>query len=359
MKTALRILVAPLNWGLGHATRCIPIIQELQRQGASVVLASDGRAARLLSEEFPQLPLFELPSYNISYPSSSMVWNMALQLPAIAWAVRSEQRFVRKLAREQQLDAIISDNRYGCYVKGLPCVCLTHQLRIKMPWSLLEGPVAWVNRFQLRHFKEIWVPDNAGAPNLSGELSHDMPSQKIRYIGPLSRLQCYARPLRYDVLLLLSGPEPQRSRLEAELLEQAKGLPKLRFLIVQGKTESYQRGMLHEHIEQVSFLTSSSLNDAMLESRLVVSRSGYSTLMDLAALGKSALLIPTPGQTEQEYLAEHFGAQGYFIIQRQGQVNLKQAVDKAAGLRQLDIGPQPRLLARSVKELLTSANLVY
>jgi len=327
--TKKRILVAPLDWGLGHATRCIPIIRELQQQGAEVLLASDGRAYQLLRQEFPELPLFRLPPYNIHYPYRSMVASMAVQLPKILRTMLLERRMTEQLVQRHRIDAVLSDNRYGCCSRPVPSVFMTHQLHIRiglplLEWLVRQGNHGWINMF----FDECWIPDVADTPNLAGDLAHGQQLPRTHYIGVLSRMQKLEVPLRYDVVAVLSGPEPQRSLLEEKILEQAQQSD-LQMLIVGGRPEEQRHEWLSPKVEYLSFLPSQALNKAMAAAKVIISRSGYSTVMDLAKLGKRAVLIPTPGQTEQEYLAQHFFEQGIFYTQAQNAFDLKKAVQAA------------------------------
>lgn len=324
-----RILVAPLNWGLGHVARCIPLIQSLQRMGTEVFLASDGGALRLLKAEFPQLPAFKLPSYRIRYESPNMVRNIAWQLPRILYAVRTEQWATEKLVAEHGIQGIISDNRYGCFSRNANSVILSHQLHLRVPNRFLEWTANGVLRRALGKFDAIWAPDVAEEPSLSGELSH-APSKvhpQMRFIGPLSRLYADQVDPEYDVAVVLSGPEPQRTYLEQRLLEQAMLLPQ-KFIFIQGKTHAKEHYYVAENVEVVSYLTSKELNEILLASEVIVCRSGYSSIMDLAALSKKALLIPTPGQTEQEYLAEYFAQKNIFLVQKQEEIDLETGLEK-------------------------------
>lgn len=324
-----RILVAPLNWGLGHVARCIPLITALERMGAEVLLASDGVALHLLRAEFPHLPAFELPSYYIRYDSSNMVLNIGRQLPRILYAVRSEQWATERLVREHGIEGIISDNRFGCFSSQARSVVISHQIHLRVPNRPLQWAANQVLRRVLRKFEMIWVPDVATVPNLSGALSHPpLPDHEVRYIGPLSRLHPYDREPEYDVAVVLSGPEPQRSILEARLLEQAMLLPQ-KFIFIQGKAQAKQHHYVAENVEVVSYLTSGELKEVLAAAEMVVCRSGYSSVMDLAAIGKKALLIPTPGQTEQEYLADFLAEKNLFVAQSQDKIDLE------TGLKQL------------------------
>ncbi|MCB9308062.1 MAG: glycosyltransferase [Lewinellaceae bacterium] len=337
-----RILVAPLNWGLGHASRCIPLISALETMGAEVILASDGVALNLLKAEFPHLKAVSLPSYRIRYDTSNMVLNIAKQMPRITYAVRAEQWVTDRLAREFGLHGIISDNRYGCFSRLTSNVLLTHQLYPKVRNRMLEWTAHRVLGRAFSKFQEIWVPDVANEPSLSDELSHGSRAvhPNIQYVGPLSRLHRRDIEQEYDVVIVLSGPEPQRTYLEQRLLEQAMLLPQ-KFIIVQGKTHAKEHHFAAENIEMVSYLTSKELNDVLLAGEVMICRSGYSSIMDLAALGKKAILIPTPGQTEQEYLADLFARQGIFLVQRQEEIDLENGLEQMSATRGLASGQYP------------------
>jgi len=345
------VLVAPLNWGLGHVTRCVPLIKALERMDAKVILASDGAALNLLKAEFPHLPAFQLPSYHIRYQTASMIWNLARQMPRITYAIRAEQWATERLVRKHGITGIISDNRYGCFSPRVPSVMLTHQIHLRVPNAALQWAANQVLRRALRRFDSIWVPDVAHEQNLSGELSHPpLQGFDLEYIGLLSRFTTVYEPERptsnvhyptsqvqrpmSKVAVVLSGPEPQRTYLERILMEQALTLPP-KFVFVKGKTEVREHHFVAENVEVVSYLTANDLSQLLQSSQVVVCRAGYSSLMDLAALGsKKAILIPTPGQTEQEYLGDLLSSQGIFICQEQKNIDLEAglfAVEKTTG----------------------------
>ena len=346
------VLITPLNWGLGHATRCMPIIDELQRQGARVIIASDGRALRLLEKEYPDLLTLELPPYNIRYGTGNMVWNMAWQMPKILRAMRREQHAVKRIIHKYQVDALISDNRFGCWSAQIPSVFLTHQVHLKVPSLLGLGTFSkWNNRRLIRRYDECWIPDMEGEPNLSGTLSHGRMLPNARYVGVLSRMQKMDVEKRYDIIAVLSGPEPQRTFFEEKIIEQ---LQKLSYsaLIVKGKTDSDTHTQ-NDHIHTVAYLTKNDLNEAMLASDIVITRSGYSTLMDLVALQKrQVILIPTPGQTEQEYLAERFHQQNIFFYQNQHELNLEAAIHSLSSFRGLEMEVNEEKLRQVVRDFL-------
>ncbi len=298
------ILVAPLHWGLGHATRCIPIIKALIKYNFNVIIASDGAALWLLQKEFPKLLSIELPSYNIRYPKNKnfFLWRMFLQVPKILKVISSEKKIIRKLIYERKIDGIISDNRFGIRSINVPSVYITHQLKVLM------GPATFISskihQRIIKKFDECWIPDSEGSHNLSGELGHLIKTKlNIKYMGPLSRMKRILLPKKHDFLILLSGPEPHRSLLEERMIRVFKDLDQ-KILLVRGVVENKQLKTYIKKIEIVNFLLSNELESAINESELVISRSGYTTIMDLTALEKKAFFIPTPGQPEQEYLAK-------------------------------------------------------
>lgn len=323
-----RVLIAPLDWGLGHATRCIPIIRELLLQGAEVILATSGSAYDLLHKEFPALAIERLPAYKIRYGSRNMFWNIATQLPHILQTVWHEHRCIRQMVQRLKVDAVISDSRFGCYHPHVHSIFISHQLQIQIPNFILKHIVNFANKQIIHRFDACWIPDTTGSVSLSGVLSENNFRMPVSYLGILSRMKHLDIPTKYDVVVVLSGPEPQRTLLEQKIIDQVAFLPQ-QFLIVQGRTDTQiGRLRLFENIEIVSFLASDALNETMAAADCVVGRSGYSSIMDLAMLGKKAILIPTPGQTEQEYLANRFSEKGIFYCQQQTKLDLRQALEK-------------------------------
>jgi uncharacterized protein (TIGR00661 family) len=300
------ILVAPLNWGLGHATRCIPIINELQKQGFNPIIASDGVALALLSKEFPHLKTLELPSYNIEYAKKgkNFKWKLLQNSPNTINAILSEKKLVKKWISEYDLEGIISDNRLGVHSKKVPSVFITHQIRV------MSGKTTWISskihQKLIKKYTECWVPDVEGFPNLSGKLGHVKKFDvNLKYIGVLSRLEKENLPEIYDLMVILSGPEPQRTMLEEKLITELNDFSKS-VLFVKGKIEPEQKIEKKDNIVYYNFMTSTELQTAFNSSAKILCRSGYTTVMDLAKLEKKAFFIPTPGQFEQEYLAKMY-----------------------------------------------------
>lgn len=325
MKQQLRILVAPLDWGIGHATRSVPIIRALRQRGIEVYMASNGRPLRVLERAFPDLPTLKLPPYDVRYPFRFIVLNLLIQLPRILWAIYMEHRLIQRWIAEYGFDGIITDNRLGCYSSRVPTVFITHQLNLDAPGNWLKRFTNEINHWFIRRFDYCWIPDTAGEDNLSGKLSRPSPSDNTRFVGPLSRLSRKDIPEQYDVMMLLSGPEPQRSYLEKALRKQARRLP-YRMLLVQGKPEITAAPEEEGNLRIVPFMDEQELSEAIASSGMLVCRSGYSTLMDLAVMGKRALLIPTPGQTEQEYLARYLSDRGMYAWQDQHHLQLDKGI---------------------------------
>lgn len=318
-----RILVAVLNWGLGHATRSIPIIRALEEANYEPVLASDGEALVLLKKEFPGLRSFVLPSYRISYPKNGRFfkWHFFLKFPGILRTIVSEKRAVERIVRGENIAGIISDNRFGAYSQKVPSAYITHQLKI------ISGKTAFfsskMHQLFINKFDQCWVPDRGDKNNLSGKMSHGIKlSVPVKFIGIYSRLKKIPLPKKYDLLVLLSGPEPQRSYLEKILLKELKG-HNGRIFIVKGKIEPEFISEKKGGVEICNFLTGKDLEKIINESELIIARSGYSTLMDLAVLEKKAFFIPTPGQFEQEYLAEKIKKSGIAPFCAQNEFHLK------------------------------------
>ncbi len=299
------ILFAPLNWGLGHATRCIPLIREEIKKGNKIIIASDGAALDLLKKEFPGLIFEKLPAYNIRYSKSAFLlpFSLLMQAPHIMKTIKKENKKTGKLIKRYSITKIISDNRYGVYHPDVKSIVITHQLRVL---SGIFTPLStWIQKKLLSKFDEIWVPDYRGKDNLSGRLSHNIKmSQPVKYIGPLSRFQKKQFSVERDLLVLLSGPEPQRSLLEEKLV-RILAKTGYKTLLIQGKMEKKQKRTVQGKIEIVNFLLGNELEKALQSSRLIISRSGYTSVMDFHKLDVKALFIPTPGQSEQEYLAKY------------------------------------------------------
>jgi uncharacterized protein (TIGR00661 family) len=348
-----RVLVAPLDWGLGHATRCIPLIRELLQRQCVVFVAGSGPSLELLKQEFPALTFFSITGYMPHYPSKgSMVFSMASQLPKFYRTINNEHREVEKIIDEYRIEYIISDNRYGCWTKKIPSVFITHQSNILMPerFGWLSSIVKRMNEEFMRKFSVCWVPDFPDG-GLSGELlafgktNHDI---AVEFIGSLSRFKPLAdSEMKYDVAAIFSGPEPQRTVFE-KLVTQPLEVSGLKYFVVRGIPGSSE---VRNNV--ADFMGTAELQQLLCETQLVIARSGYSTIMDMAALGKKAIFIPTPGQTEQEYLAKTLKERKIAFSMKQSEFNLERALTESKDYRGFVIRPSDlRLLGNAIDKLI-------
>ena len=331
-----RILVAPLDWGLGHATRCIPLIRYLLQAGHTVLLAASGAQKTLLQQEFPALPCLDLVGYNIQYAKKGLVLALLAQGSRLLKLIAQEHRWLQQTILTHKIDVVISDNRYGLYSPSVPCILITHQLALPLPrgFGFAQGVVRPILYHFINRFAACWVPDTAEAHNsLSGKLGHPkvLPSITVHYMGWLSRFAPASdqQEICYKALIVLSGPEPQRTQLENLLLPQLKNTAHPIVLVrgLPGHTTSLEG--LPAHITQHNHVGANELEQLFLQSKYIISRSGYSTLMDAFTLGKLCIFIPTPGQTEQEYLAKRMGEKK-LALTRQQQGFMLEEVLKAA-----------------------------
>ena len=319
----MKILVAPLNWGLGHASRCVPLIRRLLDEGHEVILAGDGESLTLLRKHFPTLRYTYLAPLNLRYSAGKhQVWAMLRAIPQLFFWSLKDHAMLKALLHEESIDQVISDNRFGLYNKQTECIYMTHQLHIMLPKGLrwAEGIASRMHARIYARYNKVWVPDYATIEqSLAGELSHStfniQHSTLIEYIGPLSRFQknpnIPSTP-NYEVVAVLSGLEPQRTLLEQEIIAQYSG-SKERVLIVQGLMHRPNTRIKRGNITIVPSMTDAELVPALLGAQRIIARSGYSTIMDLDALElmQKAELIPTPGQPEQEYLANYIAQKSH------------------------------------------------
>lgn len=298
-----RILVAPLNWGLGHATRCIPIIRALEDDNFTAIIASDGAALELLKKEFPHLEFYQLPSYNIRYSRFPFLlkFKLLLKIPHILKTISEERKFTEDLVQRKNISGIISDNRWGVRSKMVPSVFITHQVHVLS--GLFTFISSKIQQNYIQKFTECWIPDVSGRNNLSGTMSLPHKLQlPVKYLGILSRFKKEDLPGNYEILALVSGPEPQRGILENILLGQLKNI-KAEICLVRGIVEEKKSEVKTGNLTVFNYLNSQELEHLINSSKFIVCRPGYTSVMDLVKLGKSAYFIPTPGQPEQQYLA--------------------------------------------------------
>ena len=332
MKKDLKVLIIPLDWGLGHATRCIPIIQHMLSLGWEVTLAGERQTASLLSKEFPALTILNIKGYRISYPQKGWLFapKIILQIPKIIFSIIYEHIWLQQKMKTYQWDIVLSDNRYGLHTKHAKTIIITHQLKLISGWGeTIDWLLQKLTYSILNRYNACWVPDTEDHLNISGTLSHPHKLPKnVKFIGPISRMKKETVVEKNIILLLLSGPEPQRTLLEEKLIEQAKKIEEL-FVCIRGLPSEVNKKTDQKNIRFINHVNATELSNFIQESKLVVCRTGYSTVMDLIKLQKKALMIPTPGQTEQEYLGKRLKNLGWFIIQNQQNLDLQEGIHKS------------------------------
>ena len=297
-----RILFSPLNWGLGHASRSAKLIHHLSKEN-TVVIASDGAALHWLSAEFPALPTIELPELKMRYSKRfGAIGGIIRRVPHFFRSIQRDYKAITKVLEKDNFDLIISDNRYGVYNEQIPSYLITHQLRFMHP---LSSMITGVLQNFIEKFDEVWVPDDA-EHSLSGELSQpENPlNVPLRFIGSLSRFN-ENREVSKDIkfLLIASGPEPFQSQM-INYFEQNFLLLTHSCHIVSSTELSKEEGLSKNLVGHYK-PDSNSLELLIDRSEYVICRSGYSSIMDLIKKNQRAILIPTPGQIEQIYLAKY------------------------------------------------------
>lgn len=314
MKT---ILISPLGWGLGHASRDIAIVDQLHRLGYRIILASNNPSSVLILEHFNDIETVELKSYGVRYSRGNcQFWPMLLVAIKLPFANRMEHRKLKSLIPKFKVDVVISDNRYGLWSRLCKSIIITHQLQPIPPY-----PFKWatyitkcITRRWLRNFDEVWIPDFEQNP-LAGRLSAKNGMQNLRYVGSLSRFATTSlvevQFPTFQMVVVASGPEPHRQIFVEIAAKLAKG-HNLKCLIIEGSPELGVAPRLIDGIWHVGHLHDAEFAHAVVNSEYLLLRGGYSTIMDMLTLGVSGLLVPTPGQTEQEYLARHLNRIGLF-----------------------------------------------
>lgn len=332
------ILFAPLDWGWGHTTRCIPLMKYFQDLGCDILVACNSTQKNLIEREIYGVRFIPLEGYNIEYGRSGLGTKAKIfsQLNKILMKVNQERRWLKAFLDQEAVQLVISDNRYGFCDPRTTCIFITHQLQPRSGLGKLADIAlrSFLYRY-INRFSEVWVPDNATS-SLAGSLSAPakLPGVPVNYIGPVSRIT-RAEKKEADalqLLIVLSGPEPQRSLFESEILKQLKDQN------IKLHSCTLVRGVNAQEIIQQpvpAFLTvidkadSGTLSQLISKAEIVLTRSGYTSLMEMVACGKKMILVPTPGQTEQEYLANYFSSKNYAVSYTQSQFSLSTAIKAA------------------------------
>ncbi|MBS1597139.1 MAG: glycosyl transferase family 28 [Bacteroidetes bacterium] len=330
----LKVLVAPLDWGLGHTTRCIPVIKALISDGNEVSVAVSGAQKKLLEAEFSALQFIHLPGYEVEYGSKRTGFGLKIitQIPKILIAIKRERNWLRKYLDTHKPDLLISDNRFGLSSKKIFCVFITHQLHIETGFGnffsriLTSMNYRFINRFNI-----CWIPDFENKNSLAGLLSHPikLPVIPIRYIGALTRFAaCKSTVINDSLMVIISGPEPLRTFFEKKLFDQLKKYAG-KIIVVRGLPGNHDLPAMPSNITIYNHLESESLNKAICESEYIICRSGYSSIMDLISLRKKCIMIPTPGQPEQEYLARYLSAKKMILTVKEEDFHLEKCIESA------------------------------
>lgn len=353
------VLVTPLPWGIGHATRLFPILTLLNNRNFTVIVAGDENCKSLVQNSFPNIQVLSAPEYNIRYPKTGryMAVKILSQLPKIFRVILQEKKWLKKAVSRYQPDLIISDNRPGMYHKSIPSIYITHQIQIKAGFLITEWLLRKIHQHSIGKFHQCWIPDFPDEQrSLAGALSRPGINRRgFVYTGPLSRFELPVPESKseFDLLIILSGPEPQRSVLEEALVTEVAA-SSLKTLVVRGlPAESSVRENPDSRITFRNHLDATALARYLVQTPVVICRSGYSTVMDLIQLQKSAILIPTPGQTEQEYLARYLSERNWFLAFSQERFSLSEAVNRFRGFQPDRMpAPDPLLLEQAIEQLL-------
>lgn len=324
------ILISPLEWGLGHATRIIPLARMLADMGQKVFIAAGDKLLPLLKNELPGIAIIRLSGFSPGYSAYLPQYiPLLLKTPSLIYHTIREHFILKKIIRDYKISIVISDNRFGLWNKNIKSVYITHMPRIPFPgpFRFLEFIGIMLHRHIIKKYSLCFIPDLPGELNLSGRLTHDLKlPDNVRYIGILSRFlyekdttNIAGADIPFNILIL-SGPEPQRGILKEKYIKLLD-VNSIHNVILEGNPVL---GIMPHKTGNITFyphMPSEMIADYLRKSKMVVTRSGYTTIMELISLNCSALLIPTPGQTEQEYLADYLSEKGWFSSIKQKELS--------------------------------------
>ena len=330
----MNVIYGVCSWGLGHATRSLPVLRKLLDEGNNVTVIGHDRSLKLLQNELGKnVEYHDIPDYPmlLSENTRQFLAKSTVYWPIFIKKIESGLQQLSKLVSKKPYDIIISDARYDMYSKKIPSFFISHQMRIMNPLriKMFESGSELFNLFFFKRFSGVMVPDYKD-DDISGDLSHNLKridEDKLHYIGVLSDFQKKKVKKDIDYFISISGPEPQRSMLEKKLLSQVQQLEG-NIVITLGKSEKISQTKTRG-ITMYSFLTKEKREELLNRAKMVISRSGYSTILDLAVIGTKALMTPTPGQIEQEYLAEYHNKKGTFYSVNQNDIQLKRDIEIA------------------------------
>jgi len=356
----MKIIYGICSWGLGHATRSLPVIRKLINEKHELTIISNGRSLELLKKELgKEIKYIDIPDYPmlLSKNSRQFMAKSLIYWPKFIGGIHKGFSQLKQILEKEKYDRIISDARYDIYSRKIPSFFISHQMRIMNPLriKMLENGSEIFNLFFFKRFCGVIVPDFKD-DNISGDLSHNLKKideNKLHFVGVLSDFKQKITKKDIDYFISISGPEPQRTMFEETLLSQVESLNG-KIVITLGKTENLDK-FENEKIETYSFLSKEKREEYLNKSKLVISRSGYSTILDLSVIGTKALMCPTPGQIEQEYLSEYHNKKKTFYSVNQENIDLDCDVEiakKTSGIkRKCDVD-------KTVEKIITVVNTV-
>lgn len=359
MNETRNILICPLEWGLGHAGRIVPLARRLQQLNQNIFFGSGDEHLNFFRSEVPGATYIHFPGFRINYSGCLPQYIVILlKTPLLIYHIVLEHYRLRKIIADNSIDIVISDYRIGLWNSGIKTVFITHQLRIQFPkpFRFLEFIGIQISRSIVKRYTFCFIPDLDGDLNVSGRLSHGfrLPGN-VRYIGILSRFSGNNQQYNFkpgQCTVILSGPEPQRSILKNKLTEILIFLGKPT-TILEGKPGKTSESHSFKNIVYYSHLSENETIKQIKESEIIICRSGYTTIMELISLGRSAILIPTPGQTEQEYLAKNLQEKGWFRSIAQKDIDDNSIIYSGAEMNLSGItGESGKLLEIALAELL-------
>jgi UDP:flavonoid glycosyltransferase YjiC (YdhE family) len=321
-----KVLFGILDWGLGHATRSVAIIEALRANGADIEVASRGTALSWLRQRYPEVAMCEKPGKSISYAERFNTVKIASQLPAFAASIKEEQTFVAALHQENHYDLIISDNCYGFFHPEVYSVFITHQLEVDLPLALRSVFKSTIKSW-IRPFNTVWIPDTP-EHIFSGKLSKVSSDMPVEYLGPISHLPIAIRS-PYPLVGMVSGPEPHRALMERALIDLFLKDGR-QAIVIAGDPRREETSQGNVTIKPNP--TAGELSALLRGAETLVCRSGYSSLMDLAIIGKRAILVPTPGQPEQTYLANLWHETFGYAMMSQSELETAKSLPMVTGL---------------------------
>jgi hypothetical protein len=356
------ILICPLEWGLGHAARMIPLARRLREMNNNILIASGEKHLALFRTEMPGLTYIHFsgfsPGYSRYFPQ---YLSLLLKTPLLLYHIILEHFRLKKIIRVYDIDIVISDNRFGLWNREITSVYITHMPLIPFPKPLrfLEFLGVLLHRIVIKKYSLCFIPDLPGELNVSGRLSHgvNLPGN-VRFAGIFSRFISSDIPPKRSpdefrhITIILSGPEPQREMFRQKLSRLLKDKEPV-LVILEGRPDREKEIVRTGNILSYNHLTASEMARMLTGSESIISRSGYTSIMELISLNCGALLIPTPGQTEQEYLAGYMAERGWFHTVSQDKIKEGLPMPTTeAGWSDEIISESTILLNRALKELL-------